>query len=98
MESYLPKDVIYRSKSGFGAPLRRWLQVDLRDWLSDTLSVDRLQSRGLFDPQAVQRLIVANAEGQIDASYTLFSLACIEMWCRYFLDGAPSPSVEPVGR
>lgn len=94
MEPYLPKEVIYRPKSGFGAPLRRWLQVELRDWLADTLSVDRLQRRGLFDPHAVQRLIAANAEGRIDASYTLLSLACIEIWCKYFLDGALSPHLN----
>jgi len=91
MEPYLPMEVIYRPKSGFGVPLRRWLQVELRDWLDDTLSVDRLQRRGLFDPHAVQRLIAANSEGRIDASYTLLSLACIEIWCKYFLDRAPSP-------
>lgn len=91
MEPYLPKDVIYRSKSGFGGPLRRWLQTDLRDWLDDVLSVDRLQRRGLFDAKAVHRLIAANADGRIDASYTLFSLACIEIWCNYFIDGIPSP-------
>ena len=94
MESYLPKHVVYRPKSGFGAPLRRWFQVELRDWLYDTLSVDRLQRRGLFEPQAVQRLIAANSEGRIDASYTLLSLACIEIWCQYFLDGLPSPSLN----
>lgn len=86
MEPYLPHGVIYRPKSGFGAPLRRWLRVELRDWLADNLSPERLQSRGLFDPQAVHRLIAANAEGRIDASYTLLSLACIEIWCRYFID------------
>jgi asparagine synthase (glutamine-hydrolysing) len=95
MEPYLPMHVIYRPKSGFGAPLRSWLQVELRDWLADTLSVDRLQRRGLFDPSAVQRLIAANAEGQVDASYTLLSLACIEFWCMHFLDGAPNPHVSP---
>lgn len=94
MEPYLPHDVIYRPKSGFGAPLRRWLRVELRDWLADVLSPERLQSRGLFDVQAVQRLIADNAEGRLDASYTLLSLACIEIWCRYFIDqpGPPSPS------
>jgi len=86
MEPYLPHDVIYRTKSGFGAPLRRWLRVELRDWLFDTLSPQRIQLRGLFDPQAVHRLIAANAEGKIDASYTLLSLACIEIWCQHFID------------
>jgi asparagine synthase (glutamine-hydrolysing) len=86
MEPYLPRDVIYRSKTGFGAPLRRWLKVELRDWLAETLSPRNVSNRGFFEPQAVQRLINDNASGRIDASYTLFSLACIEMWCKSFLD------------
>jgi asparagine synthase (glutamine-hydrolysing) len=86
MEPYLPRDVIYRSKTGFGAPLRRWLKVELKDWLAETLSPKNLNNRGFFEPQAVQRLINDNESGRIDASYTLFSLACIEMWCKNFLD------------
>jgi asparagine synthase (glutamine-hydrolysing) len=84
MEPYLPKDVIYRPKSGFGAPLRRWMRVELRDLLADVLGEKSLRNRGLFDPAAVQRLIKANDEGLIDASYTLLSLMCIELWCRRF--------------
>lgn len=86
MEPYLPSKVIYRPKSGFGAPLRRWLKVEMRDWLADTLSVPRLKNRGLFEPVAVQRLIQDNESGRVDAAYTLFSLACIEIWCQRFID------------
>ena len=85
MEPYLPHDVIYRPKSGFCVPLRRWLH-ELHGWLRDTLSSERLRSRGSFDPLAVQRLIEANEEGKFDASYTPLSLACIEIWCRHFID------------
>ena len=94
MESYLPDDVIYRPKSGFSLPVRRWLRFELRDWLASILSKERLHSRGLFDPKAVQLLIDANAEGKIDASYTLLSLACIEIWCSRFIDspGTASPT------
>jgi asparagine synthase (glutamine-hydrolysing) len=86
MEPYLPHEVIYRPKSGFGAPLRRWMRHDLRELLGDLLSIDSLKRRGLFDPDAVQRLIAANDSGKVDASYTLLSLLCIEIWCRRFLD------------
>ena len=86
MEPYLPHEVIYRSKSGFGAPLRRWMRHDMRELLGDLLSVNSLQRRGLFDPVAVQRLIVNNDAGHVDASYTLLSLLCIEIWCRSYLD------------
>ena len=87
MEPYLPHNIIYRPKTGFGAPLRKWLKHELRDWLSDILSVERINRRGLFDPVAVTRLIQDNQSGRIDASYTLFSLACIELWCTNFIDG-----------
>ncbi len=86
MEPYLPHEIIYRPKSGFGAPLRRWMQHDLRELLGDLLSVDSLQRRGLFEPSAVQKLIADNDSGRVDASYTLLSLLCIEIWCRSYLD------------
>jgi len=90
MEPFLPRDVIYRSKTGFGAPLRRWMRVELRELLLDLLSEESLRRRGLFDPEAVHRLIARNDSGRIDASYTLLSLLCIELWCRNFLDQSTS--------
>ena len=86
MEPFLPHDIIYRPKTGFGAPLRHWMRKELRPLLGDLLSVAALKRRGLFDPMAVQRLIVANDAGKVDASYTLLSLLCMEIWCRSFLD------------
>jgi len=86
MEPYLPHDVIYRPKSGFGAPLRRWMRCELRELLGDMLSEENLKHRGLFDPYAVQQLITENDQGKTDASYTLLSLFSIELWCRRFID------------
>jgi asparagine synthase (glutamine-hydrolysing) len=97
MEPYLPREVIYRPKSGFGAPLRRWMRHDLREVLGDMLSEERLHRRGLFDPRAVQELIAENDAGRRDAAYTLFSLLCIEIWCQRFMDrsGASSTHESP---
>jgi asparagine synthase (glutamine-hydrolysing) len=95
MEPYLPHDVIYRPKTGFGAPLRRWVRHDLRDLFADTLSPERLDRRGVFDSAAVQRLIARNATGRVDAAYTLMALLAIELWCETYLD-APSPRAAPI--
>jgi asparagine synthase (glutamine-hydrolysing) len=92
MEPYLPRDVIYRPKSGFGAPLRSWMRNELRNLLCDVLSPANLRSRGLFQANAVHQLIAANDCGKVDASYTLLSLLCIELWCLHFIDGKPAPS------
>ena len=86
MEPYLPRDVIYRSKSGFGAPVRKWMLGDWHDLKMDLLSFRSIKNRGIFDPMAIQRLIFANDAGRIDASYTLLTIMCIEIWCRGYLD------------
>jgi asparagine synthase (glutamine-hydrolysing) len=86
MEPWLPHDVIYRPKSGFGAPLRRWLRHELRDMVADTLNAATLRRRGLFDPAAVARLREMDRKGAVDGAYTLFALMCFELWCREFID------------
>jgi len=86
MEPYLPQEVIYRPKSGFGAPLRKWMKHDLRELMGDLLSIESLRRRGLFEPLAVKQLISDNDTGRVDGSYTLLSLLCIEIWCRNYLD------------
>ena len=86
MEPLLPRDVIYRPKSGFGVPLRHWLHNELRPIVEATLSKTSLNRRGLFDHAAVQRLLTLDRAGAVDAAYTLLSLVCIELWCRTFVD------------
>lgn len=85
MEPDLPRDVIYRPKTGFGAPIRRWLRRELRPLVDDVLAPATLRERGLFDPGAVLALRRADAEGRVDGTYTLFALVCVELWCRAFL-------------
>ncbi|MCF8177766.1 MAG: asparagine synthase (glutamine-hydrolyzing) [Sulfuritalea sp.] len=88
MEPFLPRNVIYRPKTGFGAPLRHWLRYELREWVGDILSPQTLRRRGLFDPKAVAALVAADRAGHIDAAYTILGLVCIEIWCREYIDNA----------
>ena len=90
MEPLLPHDVIYRGKTGFGAPLRRWLGGELKPLVDETLSAVTLGRRGLFDPAAVARLVDLDRRGRVDGAYTIFALMCIEIWCRRFVDRAGS--------
>jgi len=92
MKPYLPKDVLYRQKVGFGAPLRHWLRDDLRPLVEDVLSERSLLNRGIFDPVAIRRLVALNNERKIDATYSIFGLICIELWCRMFID-RPAPEI-----
>jgi asparagine synthase (glutamine-hydrolysing) len=90
MEPYLPREIIYRPKTGFGAPLRHWIRNELRPLVQDVLSPSTIERRGFFCSRAVVELVKADERGEIDAAYTIFALVCIEIWCRLFLD-SPVP-------
>jgi asparagine synthase (glutamine-hydrolysing) len=90
MRDRLPREVLTRAKTGFGAPLRRWLKVELRDLVDDVLSDASIRRRGWFDPAAIRRLVTLDRRGSVDGGYTIFALMCIELWCQMFVDRASS--------
>ena len=86
MKNLLPKEIIYRPKTGFGAPLRNWVINYFDDLINEFLSEQKVRERGLFDYEELRKIIRENKEGRIDASYSIFSILCIETWCRCFID------------
>jgi asparagine synthase (glutamine-hydrolysing) len=44
-EQLLPKEVVWRKKAGFGAPIRSWLRGALRPMVDDLLSESRVRER-----------------------------------------------------
>ena len=83
-EKYLPKEIIYRTKTGFGAPVRNWILNDMDDLINDYLSKEIIIKRGIFNFDKVANLIEDNKKGVIDASYSIWSLLVIESWMRQF--------------
>lgn len=91
-ERYLPKEIIYRPKTGFGAPVRQWITKELHPMIQQKLSYDRLLKRGVFDPFTVWKLIDDNKSGKIDASYSIWALLAIESWFEQFVDDTSTSS------
>ncbi|MGZ6214501.1 MAG: asparagine synthase-related protein, partial [Candidatus Limnocylindria bacterium] len=86
MRNVLPEEVIWRPKAGFGAPLRAWIDGDLRPLVDDCLSPATVRSRGLFDPAAVDRLVSDNHKGIADNALRIWALVVLELWQRTFID------------
>lgn len=86
MERYLPTDVLYRSKTGFGAPLRKWIAEDLGPVLSEMLGPHRIAERGLFDPAAVRAMMAENESNRADHAYLIYALLTLELWQQTFID------------
>lgn len=92
-ERYLPKDIIYRPKSGFGAPLRSWLHCELKPLLERYLSKEVIEKRRIFKADKIAELIELDKNGKEDYSYPIFALLCFEIWCEQFID-SPKPSYQ----
>lgn len=86
MERYVPKDIIYRSKAGFGGPLRKWISEDLSSKIDEYLSEEAIKKRGIFNYEEVRKLIEEDKQGKNDFSYSILSLLAIESWYRSFID------------
>ena len=86
-EKLLPREVVWRKKAGFGAPIRSWLRGPLQPMVNDLLSAETIKRRGLFRPEEVKRVIDANLSGREDYNLQVFQLLTLELWQRAFIDG-----------
>jgi asparagine synthase (glutamine-hydrolysing) len=85
-EKLLPRDVVWRKKAGFGAPIRAWLRGPLVPLVEELLSAEQVERRGLFRPAEVARLVAGNLSGREDHSLQVFQLLTLELWQRTFID------------
>ena len=86
MRGVLPEEVLSQPKAGFAAPTDYWLAHDLREMTDDLLATDRIRERGLFRPEAVQRLIREHRSGRHDWAMQIWQFLTLELWMQNFLD------------
>lgn len=94
MKDILPAEVLRQPKAGFAAPVDYWLANDLREMVDDLLSVSNLRTRGLFQPEAVRRLVDEHRSGAEDWSMQIWQFLTLEHWMRIFLDAGSLQRAE----
>jgi asparagine synthase (glutamine-hydrolysing) len=82
----LPARTLRRRKRAFLVPLRRWLDGELREVVTDTLTASAARSRGLFSQAETARLLDEQRHGSEDHSRALWTLLTLELWLRNVLD------------
>ena len=85
LRGILPDDILTRRKEGFSIPMKNWLRSELRALMEDLLAPDRLQQRGLFDPDTVRGWVDDHVAGRENHAHTLFSLMVFERWGEEYL-------------
>lgn len=85
-ENYLPKDIVYRPKASFGAPIRSWISDELRPLVDELLSKENIKKRGFLNPDYVAEIIEKDRKGLEDNAYRIYQLLTLELWFREYLD------------
>ena len=88
MAPYLPREILYRKKMGFGVPLERWFRHELRELAYDTLLDRRACERGIMRPGYVRRLLDEHGAGTRNHHTRLWALLMLELWFRSWIDEA----------
>ncbi len=81
----LPKEVLRRSKMGFGVPIAEWFRGELKSYVRDVLLDEATLRRGYFDPAYLRQLVEEHVSARWDHGYRLWSLLMFELWHREYL-------------
>jgi asparagine synthase (glutamine-hydrolysing) len=81
-ESWLPREIVYRPKASFSAPLRAWVRNDLQEVIRDVLVAGELVRSGMIRADAVRSLIADEQAGREDRAKQIWQLLTLELWYR----------------
>jgi asparagine synthase (glutamine-hydrolysing) len=85
MRGTLPLHTRRRRKQAFVVPTDQWFRGELRDFAGDVLLGRRLRERGWFNAGRLHTLLEDHWAGA-NHGQALWSLLCLELWARTFLD------------
>lgn len=76
----LPPEILRRNKRGFQIPVAAWLRGRLRPLLEEMLGPERLKKQGIFNPDAVRRLVDEHVSGEADRRKQLWTMLVLQLW------------------
>lgn len=85
-EEFLPRNIVYRKKKGFGVPLAQWLAGDLKEFMLDYLSQERIQRQGIFHYPYIKQLIDEQLTKTKDNREPLWTLLVFQTWYEKYMD------------
>jgi asparagine synthase (glutamine-hydrolysing) len=76
----VPTELLVRPKEGFIMPVNEWLVGNLKDYVQATLAPERLARHGLFQANAIQRMLTAHYSGAAIWGNQIWNLLMLQLW------------------
>ncbi len=84
----IPAEILKRPKWGFTPPASEWLRTSLRPLVERTLSRERVAEAGVFQPDAVARLVQAHVVERKYELWPLWTTFVFHLWHGLYIDGS----------
>lgn len=82
---YLPKEIIYRKKRGFTAPINKWLKGSHRGLLLEKMSSKKFINSNIFDQHKLKDYVSDYLDGRQISSNNIFALLSLSSWIQKYL-------------
>lgn len=87
LEELLPRDVLYRRKRGFGAPVEGWFRGPSAAALESRVMSSAMRRRDFLDYAYVARLFEEHRRGARDHGFHLWALLNLSLWYERWIEG-----------
>lgn len=87
LERYIPRDLVYRTKWGFPAPVGDWLYKDLRYMIDKWLAPERIRKTGVLDENMVREVLRQFLSGKKYHYKRVWSMIIFQMWHAQYIEG-----------
>lgn len=81
----LPRQIWTRKKMGFGVPIAKWFQNELRSFVEDHLIGSDVRCHRYFQADGLKQIVQQHMSGRVNHCYRLWNLLVLELWMRRWL-------------
>jgi asparagine synthase (glutamine-hydrolysing) len=77
---YIPKEIMHRPKMGFGVPVEKWMNLELKDLLNDTLNRENIERGNMLNWDHVNSLMTKYQSKKLEIFQRLWHVFVFQLW------------------
>ncbi|MBX2933361.1 MAG: asparagine synthase (glutamine-hydrolyzing) [Ferruginibacter sp.] len=80
VHQYIPQQMMDRPKMGFGIPIAKWLEKDLKPFVDNYFSEEFIKKQNIFNNDEVQRIKNSFYNGKSERAEKIWFILMFQMW------------------
>jgi len=82
MKDKLPDNIISRPKKGFGVPVAKWINNELKDFTFDLLNKRDIEKQDIFSYPEIKKMLNEHMDKKVDHRKKIWTLLMFQGWYR----------------